>query len=641
MSDRDRPSIPLDRSIEADLGGESREFRVSIPDFALDDFRTKTWTREDLERERFEPYHPTLTHAFAYLAKEGGDRGVTLLPDRAGDPVEHRTWAELVAQSRQVAARLAGEGIGRGDRVLVVLPTSWEFLVTFFALGFLRAVPVPGYPPAMLERAELALDKLRRIADHAGVKMVITTRKIRLVIGELASDSRPIVSTERLALPGPTGPTETRFRRSEAAFVQYTSGSTGHPKGVVLSHGNLVANVHAMGQALQVNRHDVGVSWLPLFHDMGLIGVLFFCVYWRLPLVLMSPTAFLLDPRRWLQAITDYKATLSPAPNFGYSRCVKRVRDLEGLDLSTWRIALNGAEPVSAATLDEFVERFGAVGFRRSACLPVYGLAEASLAATFPQVGAEWVTDTVDREALAHGTAVPAVGPGSVRLVGCGAAVPGHEVWVADAEGAPLDEREVGHIVVKGPSVMQGYLDAPEATRAILRDDVLWTGDLGYFANGQLFVAGRVKDLIIVRGRNYHAEDVEVVAEQVEGLRVGCAVAFGVYDEDAKEDLLVIVAETKEDDEEAQKRIAEAVAERVQSECGIRVDEVVLVEPGTVPKTSSGKRQRALCRDLFLQGELHVRRTSKLRLALVFVRSGVGFASAQAKRLLRRRASGR
>jgi acyl-CoA synthetase (AMP-forming)/AMP-acid ligase II len=375
----DRPSeLSLERSLEVNLG-EPREFRVSIPDVALEDFRTKAWTRADLEHHKLEPYHPTLVHAFAYLAKVGGDTGVTLLPERATDPVEHRTWASLVSEAQKVAARLAGEGIRRGDRVLVVLPTSWEFLVTFFALGFLRAVPVPGYPPAMLERAELALDKLQRIAAHAGVKMVITTRRIRLIIGELATDAHPIVSTERLALPGPTGPIESRFRRSEPAFVQYTSGSTGHPKGVVLTHANLIANVHAMGQALRVNREDVGVSWLPLFHDMGLIGVLFFCIYWRLPLVLMSPTAFLMDPRRWLQAITDYRGTLSPAPNFGYSRCLKRVRELEGLDLSTWRIALNGAEPVSARTLDEFVEHFGPVGFRRSTFLPVYGLAEASL----------------------------------------------------------------------------------------------------------------------------------------------------------------------------------------------------------------------------------------------------------------------
>ena len=635
----------IDKSLELDLGPpedddplSSREFRVSMPELAL----------EALARHRrpgsvpppglpLEPIYPTLTHAFFHALKRGDETGMTLLPERESEAPEHRSWAELAAEAQRLAGRLAARGVGQGDRVLLVLPTGWEFVLSFFALTLLRAPPVPTYPPSMLERAEIALAKNRRIADHAGVKAVITTRKLRLLIGELATVERPLWSTEGLLAEGATAEVPTRAKPSEPAFIQYTSGSTGHPKGVVLTHRALCANIQAIGQALGVGGDDVVVSWLPLYHDMGLIGVLLFAAYWKLPLVIMSPSAFLLNPRRWLKAIGDYRGTLSPAPNFGYARCLKRVRDLEGLDLSSWRVALNGAEPVSWETLRAFEERFAPAGFRDTTFFPVYGLAETSLAATFPPLGRPVKHDRVDREALARGHAIPAEGPGSTVLVGCGAAVPGHRVYVVDAEGRPLPDRQVGHVVVQGPSVMRGYLDAPEATGEVLRGETLWTGDLGYFVEDQLYVAGRVKDLIIVRGRNYHAEDVEAVAERVEGARKGCCVAFGVYDEDQQQDLLVLVCETKLEEEDARAAVAEAIAGRVQEECGLRVDEVVLVPPGTVPKTSSGKRQRTLTRDLFLRDELVVRRTSKLKLAYIFARSGVGFAAARAQRLLRRR----
>jgi len=632
MSDWQRDSL--------ELGLDSREFRVSLPDAEVTDFRTRVWQGKDVPRalEELKPHYPTIPHALFHAMKVGDDAGLTLLGEKESDPLETRRWADIAMEAHRIAARLASKGIAKGDRVMLVLPTSVELITTFFGIQLLRAVPVPTYPPAMLERAESAIEKMQKIADSAKVRAVVTNRKLRLLIGELARDDRPLVSTENLLGDGELGEVQRRIRRSEPAFVQYTSGSTGNPKGVVLSHANIVANVHAIGQALEINRHDVTVSWLPLYHDMGLIGTLLFSIYWRIPLVLMSPSAFLLNPRRWLQAMTDYRGTLCAAPNFGYARCVKRVRDLEGLDLSSWRIALNGAEPVNAKTLDAFSEKFGAVGFRKKTFFPVYGLAEATLAVSFPGVHDEPITETVDRERLAFGHAEPAQeGARSVTLVSVGTSVPGHQVFVVDAHGQELPEREVGHVVVRGPSTMQGYLDEPERTREVLRDQTLWTGDLGYRSEGQLYVTGRVKDLIIVRGKNYYAEDMEVVAEQIDGVRAGCCVAFGVYDEEKASDLLVVVAETKLEDEQAQKILATSVAERVQTACGLRVDEVVLVPPGTIPKTSSGKRQRALCRDLYLRDELETRRTSTLKLAMVFARSGVGFVGAQMGKLLKRR----
>ncbi|MBO6933454.1 MAG: fatty acyl-AMP ligase [Deltaproteobacteria bacterium] len=629
-----------DRPIDTlDLGGPSREFRVSIPDAEHSDFRTRVWADGIPDGpEELQPHYPTLVHAFFHTLRVGGDTGITLYGEGRKDPVEHRSYADLARESRHLAARLAGHGIGQGDRVLLLLPTSFELISTFFALQLLRAVPVPAYPPAMLERAELALEKLGLIADHSDAKMIVTNRKLRVLMGEIAESGRPVVTTERLLGDGRKASVPQKVRKSETAFIQYTSGSTGHPKGVMLSHRNVCANVHAIGQAIRVNRNDVVVSWLPLYHDMGLIGALLFSIYWRLPLVLLSPSSFLIDPRRWLEAITEHRGTLSPSPNFGYARCLRRVRNTEGIDLSSWRCALNGAEPVSAQTLDEFAERFQIAGFERTAFFPVYGLAETSLAATFPEPGTAVERLQLDRQQLAHGQAIESHGPGSTTVVSVGSAVPGHEVQVVDAHGVDLPDNQVGHIVISGPSVMEGYYDAPEVTHEVKRGDTLWTGDLGFFRDGNLYVTGRVKDLIIVRGKNYYAEDVERIVESIDHARAGCVVAFGVYDEEKQSDLLVVVAETRLTDDDERKALADVIGTEVQERCGLQVDEVVLLPPGGVPKTSSGKRQRALCRDLHLQGELgKERRTGKLGIALAFVRSGMGFATAAAGRLVKRR----
>jgi len=379
---------------------------------------------------------------------------------------------------------------------------------------------------------------------------------------------------------------------------------------------------------------------LPLYHDMGLIGTLLFSIYWRLPLVLMSPTAFLVKPARWLAAIHRFRGTLSASPNFGYARCVRHVRaaQRQGLDLSCWRVALNGAEPVNAKTLLEFEQAFAPNGFSPAAMLPVYGLAEASLAVTFPRVGDPSRQLAVDRAALAAGHVRPATTDRpSTHLVCVGEPVPGHDVRVVDSAGLPVDPGEVGHIMVKGPSVMQGYFDDPKSTRAVLQDGWLWTGDLGFFEGGGLYVAGRAKDLIIIGGKNHYAEDVERVAEHVEGVRPGGAAAFGVYDEERARDILVIVCESYVDDEAGSAAVVEAVSEQVCQECRVTPDEVVLVPPGTIPKTSSGKRQRALCRQRYLTDQLVPQRTSKLRLAQIFIRSQAGHVRMLARRVLGKR----
>jgi acyl-CoA synthetase (AMP-forming)/AMP-acid ligase II len=621
----------------------SRIFRSSFPEADWTSFRTQSWkSGTPSSAAELKPLHPTLLHAFATAAKLDESTGITLVPEREGDPERQLSYRHLYHAATRYAGALAELGVRQGDRVLLVLPTSFEFVISFFAVELLRAIPVPSYPPALLERAELALDRLCHVAAHAGASYCITNRAIKPILGELVlrvGEMRHLICAEDLDAGDPARGPKPRAHTEDPAFIQYTSGSTGRPKGVLLLHQALVANIHAIGQATRINRHDVAVSWLPLYHDMGLIGVLLFSVYWRLPLALMAPTTFLLRPARWLQTIHKHKGTLSAAPNFAYGLCVRRVRQSErvDLDLSSWRLALNGAEPVNLRTLIDFERAFAPHGFKKSAFLPVYGLAESSLAVTFTRPGDPVRYQVVDRDALAAGHAVDGEGQGSLAVVSVGSPIPGHDVSVLDEHGDPLPEREVGHVVVSGPSLMDGYYREREATAKVLRDGMLWTGDLGYFADGELYVTGRAKDLIIVRGRNHYAEDLERVAERVEGVRPGGSTAFGVYDQEKATDLVVLVCETKLP-EEARAPVAQRVAEQVLSDTGVGVDEVVMVPPGTVPKTSSGKRQRALCRDLYLKDELVASRTGKLRLAMVFARSGAGLLLSKARRLMSRRA---
>jgi 1-acyl-sn-glycerol-3-phosphate acyltransferase len=412
---------------------------------------------------------------------------------------------------------------------------------------------------------------------------------------------------------------EPRGAASDPAFIQYTSGSTGSPKGVLLTHANLLANMRAIGRGVEARPTDVGVSWLPLYHDMGLIGSWLFCLHQGLPIAIFSPLAFLARPERWLWTIHERRATLSPAPNFAYELCVRKIPDaaLEGLDLSSWRCALNGAEPVSPATLDRFCRRFARYGFRREALMPVYGLAESSVALCVPPVGRGPKLDAVRREAFERdGRAAPAGaadGP-ALTFVSVGKALPEHEVRVVDDAGADLPERTVGRLVFRGPSTTAGYFRKPEATAAItLPGGWLDSGDLAYQAEGELYVTGRRKDLIIKAGRNLVPQEIEEVASSVPGIRKGCVVAFGVSQEATGTESLIVVAETRETRPVEKERLVSAVVEKVAAAVDLPPDVVHLVAPGSVPKTSSGKIRRAATREAYLEGELGRPRRTPLR----------------------------
>jgi acyl-CoA synthetase (AMP-forming)/AMP-acid ligase II len=592
--------------------------------------------------------HASAAHALLAAAARGAATGITLLPERAGQPERHRSYRELYAHVRDLELELRSLGVEPGDRVLLVLPTSFEFVVAFFAVQYLGAIPVPSYPPDAL-RLEAGIERLAHIARRAEVKAILTTQELRVVGGDVALRSPSVRIVSVVAEPEqppawwqdapPVADTvELGIDPAHAAFFQFTSGSTGSPKGVVLSHHAVTANIRAIGKSLRVRRSDVVVGWLPLYHDMGLIGTLLFAVYWQLPLVLMSPTAFLRQPTRWLWAIHHHRGTLSPAPNFAYGLCVRRAPKAEGerLDLSSWRVALNGAEPVNLRTLQAFEEMYAPYGFQATTMLPVYGLAEASLAVAFPQLGSTARHEMVDRAQLARGRAVPASGDVALPVVSVGRAVPGHCLTIVDRFGMEQPERSVGEIVFRGPSVMREYYRDREATAQALRNGWLHTGDLGYVADGELFVVGRAKDLIIVRGRNIYPEDVERTAEQVPEVRQGGAVAFGVYDEAAADERVVLVCETKVSDDTQRAALAERIKQAVGERHDLTLHQVVLVPSGTIPRTFSGKRQRSLCRDLYRRGELSRLRQDRWQQTLVGLRGVVGLALLQLRRRFRR-----
>jgi 1-acyl-sn-glycerol-3-phosphate acyltransferase len=557
------------------------------------------------------------------------DRLHVFLRDDAAQASEQAlSYGRLREEAAAVAAGLRERGVARGDTVALMLPTGLDFLRSFFGILLLRAVPVPIYPPLRLDRLEEYAARQSAILADAQVALLVTIARARPVAALLkpaVPTLRDVVTADELAQPGASDPGPDGDA-DDAAFIQYTSGSTGQPKGVLLTHANLLANIRAIARGLELRPTDSGVSWLPLYHDMGLIGAWLNCLHNGLPLTLLPPTAFLARPERWLWAIHERRATLSAAPNFAYELCARRIGEeaLEGIDLGSWRVALNGAEPVSPATLDRFARRFARCGFDPRAMTPVYGLAECSVALAFPKIGRGPRVDRVRREPFEReARALPAEsGAGGLEFVSVGSALPEHEVRVVDDEGRDVDERVVGRLVFRGPSMTSGYYRKPEATAAVmLPGGWLDSGDLAYRADGELHVCGRRKDLIIKGGRNLVPQEIEEAAASVEGVRRGCVVAFGVPSASLGTEALVVVAETRAADEADRERLAAAVTERVAAAVEIPPDRVVLVAPGAVPKTSSGKLRRADTRAQYLAGALGERPRTSLAQTLRLLRA--------------------
>lgn len=547
-----------------------------------------------------------------------------------GEAVTHTfTYASLHQQVSALGARLS-ERAAPGDRALLLCPNGADYVVAFLACLYSGVIAVPASPPPSPSPQHWS--RLLSIAKDAAPRLVLTERALLPALSAGQALAPALASAQALATDALDSAWAERFSparpRPEAiALLQYTSGSTAVPKGVMVSHANIVAGERAIETAFSMHSGDVVVSWLPLFHDMGLIGGLLQPLYHGVPGVLLSPQHFMERPERWLRAISRHGGTVSGAPDFAYRLCALRVdpRAQAGLDLSSWRLAFCGAEPIRAETLSAFADKFAAVGFDAGALYPCYGLAESTLLVTGGRRGEGVRTEPVNTRALGEGRALAGAGDASgaaaaasQALVGCGHSQPEHQVLIADVEtGEPLEDGQVGEIRVSGPSVTAGYWNNSAATRETFLPSRgrtwLRTGDLGYLRAGELFVTGRQKDLIIVRGHNLYPQDIErSVEDGFDLVRKGRTIAFGW--DDGGEECIAVAAEVNPRVRKLiePQAMCRSISERVAAAHGEPARLVLLLNPGAVPLTSSGKLMRAACRKAWQKRRLDTFATYEL-----------------------------
>ncbi|MFF2200277.1 fatty acyl-AMP ligase [Streptomyces sp. NPDC058145] len=534
--------------------------------------------------------------------------------------IQELTYHRLAVRSRAVAAWLQDRGLA-GSRAMLLYPPGLEFICAYLGCLAAGVIAVPGVPPQGRAQNHRALTRMKRLMADADAKVVLGDRGVLAALDGMAEhlpelDRIARVATEDIPDDAAAGWREPELTPDTVAFLQYTSGSTSAPRGVAVTHGNLLDNeaviTERMGhtpEAMAAHDHEAFVSWLPVYHDMGLIGPVLNTVYLGATATLFSPLHFLQQPARWLTAVSRYRPHTSGGPNFAYELSLKHADPelLDSLDLSSWKVAFNGAEPVRAATLRRFADTFGAAGFRREALYPCYGLAEATLMVTGGTAG-------TPPTLLAAADGTPNAGEADAAAVGCGRPGPGVTVAVVHPESRQeLPEGEVGEIWVGGASVAKGYWRNALATRQTFRAELeghdgrfLRTGDLGLLRDGELFVTGRLKDLIVIDGRNHYPQDLELTAEVTHpALRPGCTAAFSV-DAGADGERPVIVAEIAPDSAGESEKITDVIRAAVGEAHGLTLRDIVLVRPGTIPKTSSGKIQRRATRGAYLEGTLAV-----------------------------------
>ncbi len=535
-----------------------------------------------------------LLTAFAEAAGRGSAHGLHVLN---GDrEAEHAGYDELYADAGHLACGLLTRGVTAGERVAIALPTSLNFARAFFGVLAAGAVPVPVPPPVRYAPAHVRTRRISLILRQSNVRFILSASTLgELLKAELGGADGEFTIMDVGTVPEPST-VYADVTAEDVALVQYTSGTIGDPRGVLLSHGNLLANVAAITRGLGLTDSDVCCSWLPMFHDMGLIGTLLCSMLSDVETYLLPPEHFLRDPGRWLRMIDRYRGTVAAAPSSGYLHTLRKVPapEVGRFDLSSWRLALNGAENVDTHVMRRFAEHFAPAGFRYAAFLPVYGLAEATLAVAFPPVGREPKTAWVRRDLLSERAVAfsPAGAERARELASVGAAVAGVQIRLMGDEQIPLDaEDRVGEIQVRGTSVMRGYEGHEEATRQTIRDDG-WvaTGDLGFWHHDELHIAGRKKEMIIVGGENYYASDIESIAGQVPGVAPGGALAVSVST--AGGEALVLFIETSANGDATRTDLADRARCAVSSTLGISPKEIILVPRGYLPRTSSGKLQR-------------------------------------------------
>jgi 1-acyl-sn-glycerol-3-phosphate acyltransferase len=641
-SARELPRVSLESRLGEDLGFDSlgrtelllrieQTFSVSLPGSTLAEAETPADLWRAMEaaggRRRHATPPPaadtapgpveaipsgaaTLTEVLDWHVDAHPDRVHAWLRERE-EHVETITYAQLRETALAVSGGILDAEPMPGSRVALMLPTCAGFLHAFFGILYAGCVPVPIYPPARPSQLEDHLRRQAAILANARAEFLVTVPEARVLADFLRSKVASLRSVETIEGLRRQGGAEAAAARDagDVAFLQYTSGSTGDPKGVVLSHANLLANIRAMGRAMEVEPgRDRFVSWLPLYHDMGLIGAWLGSLHFAVPVSIMSPLIFLARPESWLWEIHARRATLSGAPNFAFDLCVGRIDEaaIEGLDLSSARMVVNGAEPVRAASVRSFCERFAAHGFDPGALAPVYGLAESSVGLAFPKAGRGLLAERVDRTELTERSrAVPVTTEHSdaIEVVACGSPLPGHQFRVVDDAGREVPERCQGRLQFTGPSSTVGYHENAQATRDLFDGNWLETGDLAYVAGGEVYPTGRIKDVIIRGGRNIHPHELEAAIGDLPGIRRGCVAVFAAAGP-GEADKLVVVAESREEDGPARDRIRRDIETAAVDVAGIAPDDVVLAPPRAVLKTSSGKLRRAATRSRYLEGRL-------------------------------------
>lgn len=559
----------------------------------------------------------TLVELVDHLAQTNPDgTAFIFLKDGVKDEVKV-TYRQLAGTAKQIASILKPH-LKAGDRVLINHSPGADYISSFFGCLYAGGIAVPVYPP----RFNAKLDRLNSIAEDACPQVALTSASILGNMQPHFSQNPALAALKWIDTDVAKGAPEItespKLDGNSLAFMQYTSGSTSRPKGVMLSHANLMANLSTIQDFFDITPKDVGVIWLPPYHDMGLVGGILGSLYSETPVILMSPYAFAQRPIRWLKAITKYKATMSGAPNFAYDLCVERVSDeqLADLDLSSWRLAFCGAEPVRADVLDRFAKRFAVCGFKREALYPCYGMAETTLIVSGGKTSSVPIVCYVDGDRLERDGVAEVCSPGSNRarsFVGCGKSRGEHVLRIVDTDTfTPCPEGKVGEIWFSGPSVAQGYWNRPEATKehfgARIPGDnrnYLRTGDLGFVLKDELYITSRIKDLIIFRGRNLYPHDIELSVERSHAqLRSGAGAAFSVNVKN--EERVVVVHELERKSQDANlDEIIEAIRHQLMEDHGIAPLAISLIQPHSIPVTSSGKIQRHASRDLFLSGKLN------------------------------------
>lgn len=544
-----------------------------------------------IQHALFDPNRPHI-----YLRDENGEEKII-------------NYGDLLSEACSLANGLIAKGIQINDTIAIMLPTSADFFSSFFGALLAGAIPVPIYPPFKASKIEEYIIREAKILSNAEVRCLITFTAAEKLSKLLKSqiESLKLITTVKQLRSNNTSLPNRYCDENSIALIQYTSGSTGDPKGVLLLNKNILSNIRLMGKSLNIQPTDTVVSWLPLYHDMGLLSWIG-SLYFGIPITIMSPLTFLNRPYQWLWAIHYHQGTISASPNFGYELCIKKIEeeDIVGLDLSSWRLALNGAETINPKTPLRFYQKFKKYHFHKKAILPVYGLAENTVGLTVPDINKPYKVDKISKQNFENaGLADPAKNDEPyLEFISEGQVIPEHDIRIVNFEDDLMAERHIGSIQFQGPSAMQGYYRNPKATKKAYHNGWWDTGDLGYLADNELFVTGRKKDLIIKAGRNLYPEMFEAIVASVNGIRQGCIIAFGVINQTLGTEKVVIVSETKLNTNKERNKQKQEIIEKITSEIGVPPDEIILVEPGVIPKTSSGKLQRSACKKAYIEKTL-------------------------------------